>query len=1032
MNMEGGGKLKGLYKFNRFDLIGNILDQIRINDTLYGDKPFSPQLLVYLDNKSIPESSNKNLLTIEEAREILRNLDLPTEDDATIDLTFLREAEAAAAGQVAAQASAQLEAQAAGQAAAQLEAQAAAQAQTAAQAQAEAAAQAQAQARAEEAAQAQAVRQAEAAAREVAADRVAAAAALETANTRAQLESVRCRNEINRLNGLLSDTEFERKGGVENIAQFGRTIVENLRTIAVKNSEISASRAQLETLNEQLAEQALVGQANQRLMTEISQLRPRIEQLERERLQVTTENERLSNVIAAKQLNIVENSRRVVELTQELEESARNLGVQQASNAGLQQQIGEGIRADQEFKLQLQENKRNQLEFFSGEIQRLLGLLPEDRGDETNLELLQKFDAMHLLLHYYKLSKNILGETPETRSQDGLAIDEGIFRVDADITALGRKLTNKGRECDELLARIQGLEGTIQGLLGQVSIGVRAIPEGLGRLTSLNRQAEEILGQLQELQRRPVQNSQELQQQISGLTRDLNAVTANIGSLQGEIRERFGGIDAAIRSGNEAVTTATGVQSAANVQAILAGQTVQTAEIGNRIARHQEELGQQTAQLADLRTAFVNLEQQGQENLASSNRTQQLLQTCLTEKQQAQEQLLASQGTAGQLRLELTALEARRAQAEQAQRAATAEAERMSGVVRLTAQTGAQTSEALARALAAQEAAEQRLREEQQRGNPQEIRRLEAALQRELNRVTQANAAAAAAQTAEQQATERQQTAEQAAQQTAIQKAQVDGALEAAERARLAAEQSFQNATVEAAAAAAAENARQAEQLQQLQQQAEVQTRQRVEEARQAALAEKQAEIVQLQGRVQAAEAAQAAIQAASEAAAAGREAAARNTAVAEAAAAAAARETEVTARATAAALELARVTANLAARDATIAALQLQVNTIPALQAQITTLQDDIRRLTVERNNAQAIVDWHRNPQVNITTPVPPGGFMAGTRIEFNVVNRGPGGRTVAFFNYGLRTDYLDITNVGPHYYTVQIDLVEYGAFNF
>jgi sirohydrochlorin ferrochelatase len=131
---------------------------------------------------------------------------------------------------------------------------------------------------------------------------------------------------------------------------------------------------------------------------------------------------------------------------------------------------------------------------------------------------------------------------------------------------------------------------------------------------------------------------------------------------------------------------------------------------------------------------------------------------------------------------------------------------------------------------------------------------------------------------------------------------------------------------------------------------------------------------------------------------------------------------------------------ATLAERDAQINRLNNQIEELTREVVRIRDLENTIRDMAIqdrdmrtERDNLQAIVDWNRQPQINILDPdIPDGGLLAGTQITFNVRNRGPGGRTVAFFYYGVRTEYMDIIDDLPKNYTIEVGLRSVGAFNF
>jgi len=103
--------------------------------------------------------------------------------------------------------------------------------------------------------------------------------------------------------------------------------------------------------------------------------------------------------------------------------------------------------------------------------------------------------------------------------------------------------------------------------------------------------------------------------------------------------------------------------------------------------------------------------------------------------------------------------------------------------------------------------------------------------------------------------------------------------------------------------------------------------------------------------------------------------------------------------------------------------------------QAQVNDLNEQLLNLEDDCENAQMIVQWHRQPYINIVNPPQQGNELVvneGSTISFVVLNRGVGGKTVAFFNYADRTEYVDITNEDIKEHIIRPGFVGYGAFNF
>jgi hypothetical protein len=86
--MEGGGTLKAMMGLLPPEKLKELIDSNRDADVLHKDKKYSPQLLVYLDNKTKDQSLNKERLTLEDARKILEQLGIEAENDSSIDMGF--------------------------------------------------------------------------------------------------------------------------------------------------------------------------------------------------------------------------------------------------------------------------------------------------------------------------------------------------------------------------------------------------------------------------------------------------------------------------------------------------------------------------------------------------------------------------------------------------------------------------------------------------------------------------------------------------------------------------------------------------------------------------------------------------------------------------------------------------------------------------------------------------------------------------------------------------------------------------------
>jgi hypothetical protein len=1004
MDMYGGGTLKGIFQTNpnNTQLLKEFIDMNRNIHPIYQDSPYSPQLLVYLDNATQSRSSVNDPLTLEEAKTILEKLGLPTEDDPNISINFYGKqqipqnsvstmADTAlrlnlGQGEQVSQSPILEEPTFNG-----------------------------------EIPQSPILEQQEQLFAEPLqliqpAPAPAPAPALEQPNPdidfrRAELlrntllSKRNCEEELAGIREQLDRARAERESVVLEIQQKSERIQRGLLEIEQRDRDLSALRNNFETLTGQLRQQSLVGQTNARLMSEISELRQRIEVVGQRSAQLMLDNEQLSRQNADKQAVITEKNEQI----QRLIDSARRVEGQEEQIA----QLSEEREQEQQRNRQLEQQKQSQLQSYSGQIERLREqIIQFEVGEEptSHIELLRRISVINKLLHFYTISKTILGDSPQ-----GELIQQQISQNEVRLTRLHDTLAAKGRECDQLLVRIQELEGTIRGLLQQIIGGIQGLPERLGQLRTLNEQGQTIIQRLQEIQRTS-QNSQEIQSQRQQLSGELDRISREIALLQGQIQGRFQGIESAITAGNAEVTQAMRTQSAAGIEAILAGQRAGQLDIGNRISEQSQQLAQQTTQLTQLRGEFTTLQQQSQAQSVLSQRTHQLLEDCFRGKHAAEQEVRASQSMAEQLRTQLATLEAQKTAAVESQRLAAAEARRLQETVQATAQAGLQAGQIAERAQQAQARAEDRLRQEQQQGNPREIQRLQQALAQEEQRARQAEQARQQALEQQQRVAQQQQQAEEEAQRLALETATAQGALEQAKAARDLAQTSLRNAVDQVAQRDMDAEAQRAQQLERLQQQFEQQCNQRIQAAQQEAQRISQAEILQITARAVAAEQAQAAIQAAVDA----RILAETRTAVAGERAASAAASAAALAGERAAALL--REQAAVAGERAAAAAAQAA-----AIQAALGPLQVDIAQ-------KDAIINWHRRPIIDITNPnaIPVGGLVAGTQITFNVQNRGPGGRTVAFFYYGNRTEYMDIIDDTPKNYTIQAGLQNIGAFNF
>ena len=981
--MEGGGTLKGMFLAGSDNTsLREFIDSNRKVDELYKDANYSPQLLVYLDSKTKDQSTTKEPLTIDEAKQILQRLGIEAEDDHSS--TNFYGPPTVPQGPVLQMADTAL----------RLNSQ-----QTPASASASAAAAVDAMGR----------------------------GSVEFARRTADAERAQriCEEELDRVRRELENVTASRNSLSAEIQENSGKINDGLVKISEKDAELNSLRTQLELLNAQLKEQLLAAQTNPALMKEVSELRSRITESEGTIRELTARNEELSSDNAAKQADIDSKTKEIGRLLEKAGESARkdenqDLVLQQLSIISQQRQ------SEEQAKTFLEEQKRAQLQNFSREIERLKAL--GSREPTTHAELLQQISTINKLLHFYYLSKNILGETEE-----GQALQQQISQAEISLKGIQEKLSAKGRECDEFVARIRELEGTIRVLQQQIDSSIGQLPTALAQLRNLNLQSHGISEKLEELQRTSLQNSKELQEQKLELSRSLTRISGEISSLQGEIKTKLDAIQASITSENTELVRIIREQSLASVQAILTGQTTQTAELASKISQHQVELSKQTEDLSKLRDEFTKLREQSGLQLQRNQQVQEFLATCLREKQTAEQDLKTSREMAGHLQTQLARLQTEKEAAEAAKSKLEEQSRRLAETVVAEGKQALQAGQIAQQAQQAQINLQQQLREEQQKGNPRRIEDLERVLAQEQARLREAQLSRETAQAAQQAAETQKQAAEVAQQAAALEIAANRGAAQQAQAAQKIAEESLRGA-IEAVANRDndAERARALE-SQALQQQIEQQCLARIRQAQDESRLGSELAIASLTERLTAAQQALAAIQASHDAT--------LRTKIQEV----------VDYYNNFIQTERAREIASISERDNVIRVLTEQRDQVARAEVAAREERDgfrtaaeqergareqlerDLGNLTIRLNRAEERLAWHTSSQITITDPNPlPAGILAGTPITFEVANKQRDGRTVVFFRYLDHTEYMDITDDSQKTYIVQMGLQNVGTFNF
>jgi len=799
----------------------------------------------------------------------------------------------------------------------------------------------------------------------------------------------KCEDELIRVQKELEKISNERDVLIEQINQNTQEITNRLNKIETREEELIALRQEFENLIDKLREESSNGITNRELMEQIAQLKLNIENNEKDILKQRSENEELSRENIEKENIIDENTRKIKSLLEEGTESAKL------------NEIKENQKREEE--------KQKQLDVYSGIIVKLHERLKSftEPQPKNHRELLERINIINKLLHFYLLSRTIAGESPKAEE-----IQTHISNAEIKLKELQENLLIRGKVCDELEIKIQELEGRISVLIEQANKSIQDIPQELSKLTELNTNSQQILEELQKIQRNQTSQitSQELQNQREQLSRELDKVNKEISQLQGLIQGRFDGIQKFIKTGNDDITTAIQTQASATLEAILTGNS-KTDYVGAKLSEQSQQIKQQTLELNKLRDTFFSLKTESDQRLSKSTEMKISLENCERGKKAAEQELKTSQSLAEQLKIQLATLQADKVAAEKAQVQAQKEAQRLALAVQATASASVQANNRATNAQQSQAQVEERLRQEQQKGNPQQIERLTRALELEQQKVQQAEQTRQESIQSAQQAYQQQQLAQQRAYQSELYAYQTQGALQAAQTAQQSAEKSLETAINYVAQHELDAETKRAEQLQRLQQQFEEQCVQRVQAAKQAAEQAAQLRITDLEQRVQISEQARTAIEALF------------NSRIEQVR-----QEEQAKAEQDKKLLE-AQYNARLSGEKSALELGAQQAQTI--LQAENLNLKQYLEDYWKRATEAEHALSWHKLPTLNfgLGLSLIDNTVLPGTTITFTLDQRGP--RAVAFFEYLDKTEFVDVQDDNPKSYTVLEGLQNFGAFN-
>jgi len=799
----------------------------------------------------------------------------------------------------------------------------------------------------------------------------------------------KCEDELIRVQKELEKISNERDLLIEQINQNTQEITNRLNKIETREEELIALRQEFENLIDKLREESSNGITNRELMEQIAQLKLNIENNEKDILKQRSENEELSRENIEKENIIDENTRKIKSLLEEGTESAKL------------NEIKENQKREEE--------KQKQLDVYSGIIEKLHERLESFREvqPKNHRELLERINIINKLLHFYLLSRTIAGESPKAEE-----IQRHISNAEIKLKELQENLLIRGKVCDELEIKIQELEGRISVLIEQANKSIQDIPQELSKLTELNTNSQQILEELQKIQRNQTSQitSQELQNQREQLSRELDKVNKEISQLQGLIQGRFDGIQKFIKTGNDDITTAIQTQASATLEAILTGNS-KTDYVGAKLSEQSQQIKEQTLELNKLKDTFFSLKTESDQRLSKSTEMKISLENCERGKKAAEQELKTSQSLAEQLKIQLATLQADKVAAEKAQAQAQKEAQRLALAVQSANQAGIIAGQNAQKAQQTQLQVEERLRQEQQKGNPQQIERLTRALAQEQQKVQQAEQTRQESIQSAQQAYQQQQLAQQRAYQSELYAYQAQGALQAAQTAQQSAEKTLETAINDVAQRELDAETKRAEQLQRLQQQFEEQCSKRVQAAKQDSEQAAQLRITDLEQRLQISEQARTAIESIF------------NSRIEQVR-----QEEQAKAEQDKKLLE-AQYNARLSGEKSALELGAQQAQTI--LQAEnlrLKQLSEDYLAAAQEANRALV---WHKSPTLNfgLGLSLIDNTVLPGTTITFTVDQRGP--RAVAFFEYLDKTEFVDVQDDNPKSYTVLEGLQNFGAFN-
>jgi len=560
-----------------------------------------------------------------------------------------------------------------------------------------------------------------------------------------------------------------------------------------------------------------------------------------------------------------------------------------------------------------------------------------------------------------------------------VSLHERIAQQAIDSSKLPGALAAK-EKCEEELAR---LHATIRGLLEQVTQGVQDLPESLAQLRSLNDQSRGLVAELQALRQ-----SQPSQTDTQELSRKLGEITAQIAGLQGEIKGGFKSLEAIISAGN------TGIIEGMRAQQSQSSDTKET------ILQQQVQLTQQTKLLGELKGEFSSLQRESQENFEESQRVKVLLETCNREKDEANRQLLLSKGLAERLQQEFAKLESQKATLDESLASGQREIDRLASEVSLKTALATQSQETARAAQQGVQEALGQLAEERRKGNSEQLVALNAALRQEQERAQRSEQEKIRLLHDKEEA-ERAKRRAEADREDALEKsAFAQGAAETASQTLQQLEQSRALADDVIARRNAEAEEIKSQELRALTANFERDCNERVRLAEQRVMNDFLLRIQQAEQRVR--------------------------------------QEYEPIISDLNGQIENLhyRIQEELNRQADYVRQIKYFENELETRDQEVTNLQTIFQEEIDDCEDLRKIVQWNRQPIVNIINPPLIEGqqiLQIGTTISFTVLNRADlPGSTVAFFNYPDKTDYVDITNDDIKEYVIKNGLIHYGAFNF